>query len=179
MAMLVTVSEYAKSRADRGLSGGTRQAVDKAIDAGRISVHDGLIDPDIADQEWEVNTRKRMDIHGESDMPINVPKDSAMPQSWADAKARTESAVAELKELDLAERKGRLIDRSGYEMAAQKTARVLRDALVTTFPSKYALEFAALTDPWQTECRLRDLLRAELHAVCNMLEPETEEHASV
>jgi hypothetical protein len=170
---LMTVSEYARSRKKRGLPGGTRQAVEKAVDAGRIKLIDGKIDPEVADIQWEKNTRKRADIHGEAatvEAPETAkPNATAREPSWGDAKARTERAVAELKELELAERKGELIDRAGYERATHQTARILRDALVTTLPSKIALELAALTDPWQVECCLRDHLRAELHAVCNIL----------
>jgi hypothetical protein len=172
---LITVAQYARSRKARGLAGGTRQAVEKAIASGRISVIDGLIDPEVADIQWDKNTRKRADIHGESET-IEAPE-YAKEVSWGEAKARTERAVAELKELELAKRKGELIDRASYERAARQTARILRDALVTTLPSKIALELAVLTDPWQVECRLRDSIRGELHAVCGALTTEAEAEA--
>uniref|UniRef100_UPI00322022D5 hypothetical protein n=1 Tax=Methylocaldum sp. TaxID=1969727 RepID=UPI00322022D5 len=62
-----------------------------------------------------------------------------------------------------------LIDRASYERASFQTARVLRDALVETLPSRLAPELAAVTEPWPLECRLRDAIRAELHAICNTL----------
>lgn len=56
---LVTQAEYARLRKARGLSGGTRESVRKAVDAGRISCfgHQKLVDPKLADKQWRSNTR--------------------------------------------------------------------------------------------------------------------------
>lgn len=56
---LVTQAEYARLRKARGLSGGTRESVRKAVDAGRISCfgHQKLVDPKLADKQWQSNTR--------------------------------------------------------------------------------------------------------------------------
>lgn len=58
---LLTQAEYARSRKARGLSGGSRQAVSKAVDERRISVFgpDKLVDRELADRQWEKNTRVR------------------------------------------------------------------------------------------------------------------------
>lgn len=58
---LVTQAAYAASRKARGLSGGTREAVRQAVEAGRISVigPDKLVDPVVADIQWERNSRRR------------------------------------------------------------------------------------------------------------------------
>jgi hypothetical protein len=63
---LLTISEYARSRKARGLSGGTKQAVHKAIDDQRISAFgpDKLIDRDLADRQWDKNTRARVATGG-------------------------------------------------------------------------------------------------------------------
>ena len=175
MVELISPAEYARSRKARGLPGGTDVAVHRALKTGRIILIDGKIDPFVADIQWEKNTRKRADLHGDSAASRQVQQAAqSAPQmdgapSWADNKARTEAAVAELKEIELAQKKGELIDRAGHERAAQQTARVLRDALVQTLPSKIALELAALTDPWAVECALRTHLRDELHATCGLL----------
>jgi hypothetical protein len=134
----------------------------KAVRSGRISVlADGKIDFGVADIQWEQNTRKRADL-----IPEQRPAESSAPRNdWGDHKARKEAAEASLREIELEKRRGELIDRRGAELAAQKTARTLRDALLDTLPSKISLELAALSDPWQIECKLRESIRAELHAI--------------
>ena len=97
---------------------------------------------------------------------------------WANAKARTEAATAALKELELEERRVDLIDKSGTEHAAFSLAGVLRDSLVTTLPSKYTAELAALSDPWDSEYRLREILRGELIAISGMAMSELEDNAA-
>lgn len=59
--LLTTQAEYARSRKARGLPGGSREAVRRAVDAGRISAFgpDKLIDPELADRQWAKNTQVR------------------------------------------------------------------------------------------------------------------------
>jgi hypothetical protein len=176
---LMTYAEYASHRKAKGLSGGTGQAVAKAVASGRISLIDGKIDPDVADIQWAANTRRRADYHGNKEIDRGEGKKTVSvgdnPADWANAKARTEAATAALKELELEERRGNLVDKAGTERAAFSLARVLRDALVTTLPSKYAAELAALSDPWDLECRLREVMRNELTAVSGMVLEDPEE----
>jgi len=87
-------------------------------------------------------------------------------------RARKEAAEASLKEMELARRRGELIDRRGAELAWYKTARVLRDALIDTLPSKISPELAPIVDPWELETRLRAAIRAELHAIADFMQSE-------
>ena len=155
------------------MPGVTDKAVEKAIKSGRISVlADGKIDFEVADIQWEKNTRKRIDFHGAQPTAITPPPVAVSKTNspdWADHKIRREAAEAKLKEIELAKRKGELIDREGAELAAQKTGRMLRDALVETLPSKLAIELAAITDPRAVECSLRESIRSELHAIFDNL----------
>ncbi len=49
--------KYAEHRKDRGLPGGSLQAVQRALAKGRIHLEpNGMIDPDRADREWVANT---------------------------------------------------------------------------------------------------------------------------
>ena len=58
---LMTIAEYAQSRKSRGLSGGSRVAVYKAIESGRITTDlSGKINPTTADAQWEQRTRMAM-----------------------------------------------------------------------------------------------------------------------
>lgn len=58
----LTQTEYAKWRKDKGLPGGTKSAVAKAVAEGRISTYGErkLIDPVQADAQWARNTRPRV-----------------------------------------------------------------------------------------------------------------------
>lgn len=176
MAQMMTQSEYAKHRAARGLSGGTSAAVLKAIRSGRINATDGKIDPDAADRQWEAKTRKHAGLHMPAASDDRQSQHDAGKQaqglSYADAKARSEAAAASLKELELARRRGDLVDRSGTERAAYAFGRILQKTLVDVLPSKLAMELAALADPWQVECFLRDKIRHELDAVSRMTSDE-------
>ena len=168
MPTLLTTKQYAAHRKARGLAGATRQAVELAVKRGRIMLIDGKIDPDVADIQWERNTRKRIDLHAESPRPEDPkPADQASGSdpTWADSKARTEAATAEIKEMQAAKMRGELVDRAGVERAAYQTGRQLQKAIVDVFPARVAVELASLTDPWGVECFLREQLRGELRAV--------------
>jgi len=69
--VLMTQAEYARSRKARGLPGGSREAVRKAVDAGRISAMgpDKLVDPAVADIQWAANTRGRVEASGATQSP--------------------------------------------------------------------------------------------------------------
>lgn len=64
-AGFVTMAEYARHRKERGLPGGSRVAVLKAVSSGRITAHGTkkLIFVQQADQQWEKNTRFKIDNH--------------------------------------------------------------------------------------------------------------------
>ena len=59
--MLMTISDYAEYRKAKGLSGGTRQAVHKAIRDKRIVTEPcGKIDSNKADKMWIERTMLKM-----------------------------------------------------------------------------------------------------------------------
>ena len=58
---LVTMSEYARMR------GCTHQAVSKAAKAGRITLIDGRVDPEVADIQWARNTSADQQQRGAPD----------------------------------------------------------------------------------------------------------------
>lgn len=86
---LLTQAAYAASRKARGLSGGTKQSVNQAVDANRISTigPDKLIDPAVADIQWEQNSRRRavgVNVQGGAqpsgrDAATAAPAQAAMP----------------------------------------------------------------------------------------------------
>lgn len=107
--------------ARRGVS---TAAVSKAIKSGRLSasvVFDHLGDPkigdaDLADREWNANTRERADAR-----PAESQYAVARAEQLRSA-TRRYAAQAELAEIDLAERRGQLI--SIAEARADMTAKL-------------------------------------------------------
>jgi hypothetical protein len=129
----LTLTDYGKRR------GVSPVAVSKAVKNGRLSESVGrdergrptIIDVEIADREWEANTKTRagqpdprpvpVATRASDDMPPERPpaKPSSLPDGVAPmnvsqavraaASARREAAQAELAELELAERRGAVV----------------------------------------------------------------------
>ena len=60
MTNFMTVTEYAKYRCELGLSGGTRQAIYKALRSGRIKKEPcGKINAEKANRQWLATTQFR------------------------------------------------------------------------------------------------------------------------
>lgn len=114
---------------------------------------------------------------------LSEPESEAVPAdaspSFHAARTLRETYEAGLAKLKLEQAAGSLIDRASYERAAFTAARQLRDALVLTFPQKYAARLAPLTDPWDLEQALRGFLADELGAIAanlrELIQPPSEE----
>jgi hypothetical protein len=118
----LSLSAYAKRR------GVSHVAVSKAIAGGRLTasvVRDArgapkIGDPELADREWAANTRPRID-HPAADLAGEPPAPSpraARPAAGAprpdvpdynESRARRESALADMAEIEVAERRGELV----------------------------------------------------------------------
>lgn len=185
---LLTQAEYARSRKARGLSGGTRQAVKKAVDEKRISVFgpDKLVDQALADTQWDRNTRARvtttapsssqppMDtyppdllapVEGHPAAPAPAPAAEQPAMLHGDlgylrSRAAQAEADARIAQMKAAELEGTLvrIDQVKAELAA-KLAPV-REGLLQ-LPARLAAPLAAQADP----ARIQTMLEAELHQV--------------
>jgi hypothetical protein len=87
---LMSERQYAEHRKARGLPGGTQAAVNKAVATGRITkVIDPaskkpVIDPVIADAQWERNTDQDQQLRGHG---------GVLPEAKADAAAAQPSAL--------------------------------------------------------------------------------------
>lgn len=148
---LLTQAEYARSRKARGLPGGSREAVRKAVDEKRISVFgpDKLIDQLLADQQWERNTRTRFSPQaaaGSGDL-LETPGDDATPapsaarpaaapaaapvpdNGYTEARARRERAEAEEAEMRTAKIRGTMVLREDVDRAMFEILRETRDRL--------------------------------------------------
>ena len=170
-AKRVTQSELARR------VGVSRQAIHDLINRGLLQKgDDGLIDFEQAKRDID-NNLKKVDAKTLNNIIGNPPPSSLFdkpeqPNEYNAARLRDIEATAGMKELKLKEKEGSLIDKEGYERAAHTTARTLRDALINNLPARISQELAALTDPWQIECFLREQMRLELKTICSILEPE-------
>jgi hypothetical protein len=177
---LLTQADYARSRAARGLPGGTREAVRKAIEAGDISAFGPkkLIDQELADAQWARNRRARIspqaaaaggpDLADQGSAPPAA-NDAPPPAQPADtgytaARARREQAEAEQAEIQLAKLRGELVEREGVDRAGFEVGRDLRDALESSV-NGLAAELAAAGNA----DRCAEVLRQHNRAVCDVL----------
>ncbi len=58
MGERMSLRAYARHRGALGLPGGSLAGVQRALSTGRITVHNGKVDPVEADQQWAANTRR-------------------------------------------------------------------------------------------------------------------------
>lgn len=114
------------------------QAVQKAIDTGRISATSKgriqYIDSDVADLQWEQNTRAELkEVENEIENSINV--GSPKPLSYSEARTKKEQEQAEILHLKRLEIEGKLVS---VEETARKWAELatkIRNK-ITSLPSK-------------------------------------------
>lgn len=112
--MLLSRREYAKHR------GVDDKAVRNAIASGRITTINNMIDPEIADKQWEENTRHEFKPRAYS----NDDTSSSISQS---NRHKKETLEILLKKLEYEERSGKLIPRAEVETDIFNAARAARD----------------------------------------------------
>ena len=100
---LVTPTAYSRLR------GCDEKAVRKAIQAGRISTIEGMIDPKVADIQWAQNTRARAGSRQSTTPPATAPAtppvDVIPPSPAEEGEYSVNRARRERYEADLAQRK--------------------------------------------------------------------------
>jgi hypothetical protein len=145
--VLISVTEFA---AQRGVS---PQAVRKAIAGGRLkrSVERKgklyLIDPQMAELEWERNTEPQKQRTAEQintgkarargedvpdPAPVPPPANKGGAGTYASAKAAAEGYKAMLLKLDFEERSGKLVEKAAAERAFASAGMQVRDAVMRT-----------------------------------------------
>lgn len=164
MATLISQAEYARRR------GVSRSAVTKAAKAGRITLIDGRVDPEVADIQWARKTDPHQALRGSGGRvpraPLTVPGAAPADDGFSDARARRESALAELAELDLAERRGELVRTDDVQRALVGKVMGLRDSL-DTLADRLSPLLAAESDPARIYALLREEVRQALHALAS------------
>lgn len=141
-AKLLTQAQYARSRRARELPGGTREAVRKAVDQGRITAFgpDKLIDLALADSQWQRNTRARAGITTSSaDVCMasaaagpagQAPERAAADPGYMQFRARREEADAQIAEMNAAKMRGTMVMREDVDRAMFEIGREVRDRLM-------------------------------------------------
>jgi len=154
MPQLMNMSEYARHR------GVSPRAVRKALQLGRIDRVPGsgrrCIDPESADRQWDERTGPRRD----DPEPIRQ-------LSYMEAKARRETALAQMAEIDLAKARGETADARKIRAVAMTVGRMTRDALLG-LPYKLAPELVGLDDASEIEGSLTRALRSALDDLSSM-----------
>lgn len=144
--MGITIRDYAATRRERGLPGGSRYGVQKALRDGRITKEeDGTIDPERADREWDANTneaKRRPPAGGRS----AEDRAEGKPATYSEARAIREALNARIARLEYEERIGKLVSRAEVEAEAFRVGRLLRDRLFV-IPGRVSAQIAAETNP--------------------------------
>lgn len=145
----MSISAYARSRRDRGLPGGSRWGVQKAIRDGRIMTNpDGTVSPEQADAAWGRNTSQ-------------AKQRDAAPASYQEARAIREALNARLTRLDYEERLKQLVPATEVRREAFETGRTFRDRMLA-IPARVAASLAAESDVKRVEARLTGEIRRAL-----------------
>lgn len=148
--MGLSIRAYARHR-------GVSHVAKKAIDTGRITpLPDGTIDPEVADAQWARNTlqprrapehktptSQRAQARPERQIPDPVPPPLATSgTSLLQARTVNEVLKAQLNKVELAQRKGELVDRAQAVSHVFKLARTERDAWLN-WPARISAQMAA------------------------------------
>ena len=159
---LITQAQYARHR------GCSKVAVGKAVKAGRISLVNGLIDPAVADIQWQANTRARVSQAAQPQLVLDGTASTRLDAAPAepekkddgywDSRSRREAAEAERAELSLAEDKGQLIRVEAVKSALGTVFSTTRDALLQ-IPARLSALLAAESDP----ATVQNMLHTEIH----------------
>ena len=160
--MGMTLRQYG---AHRGMN---HESVRKAIIEGRLvqsvkrkgRMYD--IDPELADKEWEENTDSRKDNN--QGQRAATPAKSTAP-TFNQARAVREMYSARLQQLDYEERSGLLCKVDDVKLAAFKSARLTRDAMLN-IPARVVNEIVALLGEIEAAKRheILQILNREIHS---------------
>lgn len=139
----LSLAAYARRR------GVSHVAVSKAIASGRLSasvIRDErgapkIADPDLADREWSANTRPRVDRQPADPRPhpaappapaTEAPRQRPGPRvpDYNESRARREAALADMAELEVAERRGSLVPVDEARAEVQQRYTLVRTRLL-------------------------------------------------
>ncbi|MEK8080715.1 terminase small subunit [Pseudomonas sp. XK-1] len=101
--------------------------------------------------------------------PPSSPTLTSGGDTYQKARAHRETYLALLAEDEFLKGRGELVERIAVDRAAFAAARTLRD-LILGLPPKVAGELIAITDTWEMERRLTELLRGVLEDAASLVQ---------
>lgn len=136
-----------------------QKLVDVAATLARLRRTDDPGKASVRQHHAAARVEKHVGAHVKPDAPASDGPSSvgADPKYWGN-KTRREGALAELAELELAKKRGELVDRQQVEAMAYAAGRTLRDT-VLGLPTQLAPALTTMTDSYEIEIKLRDALR--------------------
>ena len=170
---LISQREYARRR---GIEAST---VHRAVKAGRITLVDGKINPELADRQWAENTdpsTSKNRLAGkpgqtrnltETPAPMELGGESVSPTGYAKARAAREVYQAQLAKLALEEKQGELVRADQVRVAAFNLARKARDQLLA-LPERLGAAVAAVDDI----AEVQEILERDIERICQELSGE-------
>ncbi len=138
-------------------------AVQVAIKKGRISTTaDGQIDSDVADREWEANTRKdppkvKVNSRRAADDDPDPSGESFSVSQYTKARAVREHYQARLAKLEYEEKVGSLVSKDEVKVEAYNKFRTYRDGMLN-IPDRVSSVLAAESDA----AKVHAILTAEI-----------------
>ncbi len=158
---LLTLTQYAVHR------GVTENAVRQAIQQGRISSSDGLIDQESADEDWARNTHPAG--HGGQNRGKTMPKGRRwLPSAgqpgvppYSDSRNRRAAATAKLAEIEVSRRSGELVSLAVARADEFKLNRRTRDMLLA-LPDRLAPRLSGLD-----QFEIQRILTEEVRRMCS------------
>jgi phage terminase Nu1 subunit (DNA packaging protein) len=142
------------------LPGGTKAAVEKAVLDGRIDYDPSVgVDAEAADAQWAERTVGGPPAKGQHGGDRTNGKGHG--RSAAEGRARLEWAKAELAELELAKRKGELVERVAVSRREYAEGRRCRDRLLA-IPDRVSAELV----PMRSAAKIRARLLEEIREAC-------------
>jgi hypothetical protein len=162
MGKLISIADYAKRR------GVTAAAVRKAAGCGRISLIEGKVNPKRADLEWARNTHppgyggQNRGKRG-SRQPERPSQHGRFGSDFASARARREKALADLAELELARKRGEVLNAADAAARIFALNRRARDILLA-MPDRLAPRVVGLD-----QSALHSLISEEVRIVCEQI----------
>jgi len=138
----------------------SRQAGYLAVSRCKIPVVDGLVDAEAATALYRANTRARARNRPPASEASAADSGDAEASGYSEHRARRERAEADLRELELAERRGGLVDIAAVRAELGMRLAQRREQLLQ-LPARLAPLMVGDTD----QARLQTLLDGELRQV--------------
>ena len=162
----ITITAYARHRKEKGLKGGTHQAIKKAIDSARLLtclVEVGnkklIVSAKEADLEWESKTTPETQVDQNDPEQAQLTFETKQTSNkYQSARARRQDAQAELAEIELKKAKDEVLDLGVARNQITTIGKELSQGFSNISRSR-AAEFAAETNPQVIRNSLQDLLK--------------------